>query len=125
MFTGGIEHIPVHHNNEIAQSESTTGKKPFVRYWLHRAHLQIESAKISKSAGTTVYLSDVIKKNFHPLAFRYLLLGAHYRQPSNFTWEALAAAQTAYLNCANSSTSSRMAGSVFLTRTLRDSQTDE
>ena len=97
VHTGGIEHIPVHHNNEIAQSESTTGKKPFVRYWLHRAHLQIESAKISKSAGTTVYLSDVIKKNFHPLAFRYLLLGAHYRQPSNFTWEALAAAQTAYL----------------------------
>lgn len=97
IHTGGIEHIPVHHNNEIAQSESATGKKPFARYWLHRAHLQIESAKIAKSIGNTVYLHDIEKKGFHPLAFRYLLLGAHYRQPSNFTWEALQAAQTAFL----------------------------
>ena len=97
IHTGGIEHIPVHHNNEIAQTEATTGKKPFARYWLHRAHLQIESAKIAKSAGTAVYLSDIVKKKFHPMAFRYLLLGAHYRQPSNFTWDALAAAQTAFL----------------------------
>ncbi len=97
IHTGGIEHIPVHHNNEIAQSESATGKKPFSRYWLHRAHLQIESSKISKSEGNTVYLSDIIEKGFHPLAFRYLLLGAHYRQPSNFTWDALQAAQTAFL----------------------------
>ncbi|MFZ2886371.1 MAG: cysteine--tRNA ligase [Minisyncoccia bacterium] len=97
IHTGGIEHIPVHHNNEIAQSEASTGKKPFSRFWLHRAHLQIESAKIAKSVGNTVYLSRILERGFHPLSFRYLLLGAHYRQPSNFTWDALEASQKAYL----------------------------
>ncbi len=96
IHTGGIEHIPVHHNNEIAQSESATGKKPLARFWLHRAHLQLGGAKIAKSGGNVVYLSDIIERGFHPLALRYLLLGAHYRTNSNFTWEALAAAQTAY-----------------------------
>lgn len=96
IHTGGIEHIPVHHNNEIAQSECATGKHPFSRFWLHRAHLQLEGAKIAKSAGNVVYLSDIIERGFHPLAMRYLLLGAHYRTPSNFTWEALGAAQNAF-----------------------------
>ena len=96
IHTGGIEHIPVHHNNEIAQSESATGKKPLARFWLHRAHLQLEGAKIAKSEGHVVYLSDILERGFHPLALRYLLLGAHYRTNSNFTWEALSAAQTAY-----------------------------
>jgi len=97
IHTGGIEHIPVHHNNEIAQSEAATGKKPFARFWLHRAHLQLEGGKMAKSEGNVVYLSDIIEKGFHPLSFRYLLLGVHYRQPSNFTWEALEAAQNAFL----------------------------
>lgn len=97
IHTGGIEHIPVHHNNEIAQSESASGKKPFARFWLHRAHLQLDGGKMAKSEGNVVYLSDIIQKGFHPLAFRYLLLGAHYRQPASFTWAALAAAQTAFL----------------------------
>lgn len=97
IHTGGIEHIPVHHNNEIAQSEAATGKKPFARFWLHRAHLQINGGKIAKSGGTAVYLSEILRKGFHPMALRYLLLGAHYRSPSNFSWEALEAAQTAYL----------------------------
>jgi len=96
IHTGGIEHIPVHHNNEIAQSESATGKKPFARFWLHRAHLQLEGAKIAKSGGNVVYLSDIVERGYHPLALRYLLLGAHYRTSSNFTWEALGAAQTAF-----------------------------
>src|SRR3989338_8901866 len=96
IHTGGIEHISIHHNNEIAQSESATGKKPFSRFWLHRAHIQLEGAKIAKSEGNVVYLADVLERGFHPLALRYLFLGAHYRTPSNFTWEALAAAQTAY-----------------------------
>ncbi len=95
IHTGGIEHIPVHHNNEIAQSESATGKRPLARFWLHRAHLQLEGAKIAKSEGNVVYLSDLIERGYHPLALRYLLLGAHYRTNSNFTWEALGAAQTA------------------------------
>ena len=97
IHTGGIEHIPIHHNNEIAQSESATGKKPFSRFWLHRAHLQMESGKMAKSEGNVVYLSDLTARSFHPLSLRYLFLGAHYRTPSNFTWEALEAAQTSFL----------------------------
>lgn len=100
IHTGGIEHIPIHHNNEIAQSEAATGRKPFSRFWLHRAHLQVNGGKMAKSEGTVFYLSDIIERGFHPLAFRYLLLGAHYRQPNNFTWEALEAAQKAYLRLA-------------------------
>jgi cysteinyl-tRNA synthetase len=95
IHTGGIEHIPVHHNNEIAQSEAAFGKKPFARYWLHRAHLQIDGAKIAKSDGNVVYLSDIVAKDIEPLALRYWLLTAHYRQPTNFTYEALEGAQTA------------------------------
>lgn len=97
IHTGGIEHIPIHHNNEIAQSEAVTGKRPLSRFWMHRAHLQIESKKIAKSAGAVIYLSEILEKGYHPMALRYLLLGAHYRTSSNFTWEALDAAQTAYL----------------------------
>jgi len=97
IHTGGIEHIPIHHNNEIAQSEAATGKKPFSRFWIHRAHIQIEGGKIAKSAGKAIYLSDVIERGFHPYALRYLLLGAHYRTSMNFTWESLGAAQTALL----------------------------
>ena len=96
IHTGGIEHIPVHHNNEIAQSESATGKKPLARFWLHRAHLQFEGARLAKSTGNVVYLTDIIERGFHPLSFRYLLLGAHYRTNANFTWEALGAAQAAF-----------------------------
>ena len=95
IHTGGIEHIPVHHNNEIAQSEAVTGKRPLSRFWMHRAHVQIESKKIAKSGGNVVYLSEVIEKGFHPMALRYLFLGAHYRTSSNFSWESLAASSTA------------------------------
>lgn len=97
IHTGGIEHIPIHHNNEIAQSECCTGKKPFSRFWLHRAHLQLDGAKFAKSENRVAYLSDIIERGYHPLAFRYLLLGSHYRTNANFTWEALDAAQTGFL----------------------------
>lgn len=96
IHTGGIEHIPVHHNNEIAQSESATGKKPLSRFWLHRAHIQIDGGKIAKSKGKAITLTDVKDKGFHPLSLRYLFLGAHYRTSMNFTWDALSAAQNAY-----------------------------
>jgi len=96
IHTGGIEHIPIHHNNEIAQSESATGKKPFVKYWMHRAHLQISGEKIAKSEGNVVFLSDIIERGFSSLSYRYFLLLSHYRTPSNFTWEALEAAENAY-----------------------------
>jgi len=97
IHTGGIEHIPVHHNNEIAQSEAATGKKPLSRFWMHRAHIQMDGAKIAKSEGNVVYLADILQRGFHPIALRYLFLGAHYRTPSNFTWDALTAAQNAFL----------------------------
>ncbi len=88
---GGIEHIPIHHTNEIAQSESATGK-PFVHYWMHNAHLLIDNAKMSKSDGNVCYVKDIIEKGYNPLALRYFFLQAHYRSQQNFTWEALDAA---------------------------------
>lgn len=97
IHTGGIEHIPIHHNNEIAQSEAATGKSPFARYWMHRAHIQIDGHKIAKSEGNTVYLKDVVEKGYHPLALRYWFLTAHYRTPANFTWESIAGSHAALL----------------------------
>jgi cysteinyl-tRNA synthetase len=97
IHTGGIEHIAVHHNNEIAQSEAATGKLPFSRFWMHRAHIRMNDAKMAKSDGNVAYLSDVAERGFHPLALRYWFLTSHYRSPANFTWEALDAAQKAFL----------------------------
>jgi cysteinyl-tRNA synthetase len=96
IHTGGIEHIPVHHNNEIAQSECATGKSPLSRFWLHRAHIQIAGGKIAKSEGSVVYLADLVREGFHPLSLRYLFLTAHYRSAMNFTREALTGAESAY-----------------------------
>ena len=95
IHTGGMDHIPVHHNNEIAQSEAAYGTK-LANFWLHNEFLKINEAKIAKSEGTGITLLDVKKAGFEPLAYRYFLLMAHYRSPINFTWEALTAAQNAY-----------------------------
>jgi cysteinyl-tRNA synthetase len=95
IHTGGIEHIPVHHNNEIAQAEAASGRAPFSRFWLHRDHLKINNEKIAKSLGNVVYLSDLNEKGIHPMSFRYWLLTSHYRTPANFTWEAVQGAQVA------------------------------
>lgn len=95
IHTGGIEHVAIHHNNEIAQSEAATGRKPFSRFWLHRAHIQLDGHKIAKSEGNVVYLHTIVEKGYHPLALRYWFLTAHYRSPSSFSWAALDAAQTA------------------------------
>lgn len=91
IHTGGEDLAPVHHNNEIAQSEAASGRI-FVHYWLHNAFLNMGSEKISKSLGNAVYLSDVVAKGFHPLALRYFFLQAHYRTPLSFSWDALAGA---------------------------------
>jgi cysteinyl-tRNA synthetase len=93
IHMGGIEHVPVHHTNEIAQSESANNK-PFVNYWLHNEHLLVNNGKMSKSGGTSYILADIKEKGFNPLALRYFFLQAHYRSKQNFTWEALQAAQT-------------------------------
>jgi len=94
IHTGGIDHIPVHHTNEIAQSEGATGV-PFVKYWVHHAFLNIGEEKMSKSKGNMYHLSDFANKKYLPLAFRYLTFQTHYRTEMNFTWEALDGAQRA------------------------------
>jgi cysteinyl-tRNA synthetase len=94
IHTGGIDHIPVHHNNEIAQSESVL-EHPFVHYWIHGAFLTIDGQKISKSIGNVVYLSEIIERGYHPLSLRYFFLQAHYRSTISFSWEAIGAANEA------------------------------
>jgi cysteinyl-tRNA synthetase len=82
----------IHHQNEIAQSEAATDKK-FVKYWVHGGFLNIEEDKMSKSLGNVYTVSDVIDKDFKPLALRYLYMTAHYRSPLNFSWVGLKNAQ--------------------------------
>lgn len=94
IHTGGIDHINIHHSNEIAQAEAATGK-PFVKYWVHHAFLIVEGQKMSKSLGNIYTVQEVVDKGFDPMALRYLYLQTHYRQEMNFTWEALDGAQTA------------------------------
>ena len=96
VHTGGIDHIPVHHTNEIAQTEAMTGKKPFVKYWVHHNHLRVANQKMSKSLGNFFTIDDVITKGFSPMALRLLFLTTHYRSEMNFTWESLEGSQKAY-----------------------------
>lgn len=97
IHTGGVDHISVHHTNEIAQSEAATGK-PFVRYWVHHNFLQVEGEKMSKSKKNFYRIEEIKTKGFDPLALRYLFLTAHYRDELNFTWESLTASQNALNN---------------------------
>ncbi len=97
IHLGGIEHVPVHHTNEIAQSEAFTGKT-FVDYWMHNEHLNVAGGKMSKSEGTAYAVADIIAKGYDPLILRYFFLGAHYRSKQNFTWEALDGAKSALDN---------------------------
>lgn len=94
IHTGGEDLAAIHHNNEIAQSESANGRR-FVRYWIHNAFLNMSGEKISKSIGNVVHLSDIIAKGYHPLALRYFFFQAHYRTPLSFSWDAIAAADEA------------------------------
>lgn len=95
IHTGGIDHIPVHHTNEIAQAEGSCGEK-YVNFWLHNNFMTIEGEKMAKSLGNVFLLKDIIDRDFSPLAYRYLLLGVHYRSELNFTWDALAGADIAW-----------------------------
>jgi cysteinyl-tRNA synthetase len=88
LHTGGVDNIFPHHENEIAQSEGATGK-PFVRYWMHTAHLIIEGEKMSKSLGNFFTLRDLLDRGHSPRAIRFLLLSSHYRNPLNFTMDGL------------------------------------
>jgi cysteinyl-tRNA synthetase len=94
LHLGGEDLIFPHHEDEIAQSEGATGK-PFVKYWLHGAHLLVEGKKMSKSLGNFFTLRDLLAKGFTGREIRRLLLSAHYRETFNFTLEGLQGAKTA------------------------------
>ena len=93
IHTGGVDHIGTHHTNEIAQTEAAFGK-PLANYWLHNEHLLVDGQKMSKSLNNYYRLKDVLDKQISPLALRLLFLQSHYRSQMNFTWEALAGAET-------------------------------
>ncbi len=88
LHTGGVDNIFPHHENEIAQSECATGH-PFVKYWMHAAHLMVNGEKMSKSKGNFHTLRDLLEKGYDPRAIRWLLLTTHYRSPLNFTLAGL------------------------------------
>jgi cysteinyl-tRNA synthetase len=97
IHTGGIDHIPVHHENELAQTRGADGVLE-ANVWMHSEFLTVDSGKMSKSLGNLYTLQDLIDKGYDPLAFRYFVLQGHYRSKINFTWEALDAAQNALRN---------------------------
>ena len=95
IHIGGIDHISIHHTNEIAQSECATGKKPFVRFWLHNEFVDTAGEKMAKSGDNFLTLNKVIEKGINAIAYRFWLLMASYRTKVNFNWEALEAADVA------------------------------
>ena len=95
IHTGGVDHIPVHHENEIAQSEALEGHKT-VNTWMHGEFMLVDGGKMSKSLGNTYTVAQLQEKGIEPLAFRYFCLNTHYRKKLNFTFEGIEAAQTAY-----------------------------
>jgi len=97
IHCGGIDHIEIHHTNEIAQAEAAYGKL-LARYWLHGEFLVLKKGKMAKSKGNIITLKDLIQKGFDPLAYRYLCLNAHYRSKLFFSWEALRGAQNSLEN---------------------------
>ena len=97
IHCGGKEHIQIHHSNEIAQAEGATGKKPWVKYWLHAEWLVLPSGKMSKSKGSFTTISNLIEKGYDPLMFKYLCFTAHYKSPLTFSFEALDAAKNSFL----------------------------
>ncbi len=100
IHTGGIDHIPVHHTNEIAQSESVTGK-PFANFWVHNNHIKVDGQKMAKSLGNIYTLQDIIDHGYSMDAFKLLVLSKHYRTEGNFTWDILDAAENRLMNWRN------------------------
>ncbi len=94
IHCGGADHIAVHHENEIAQSEASTGKT-FANYWMHGEFMMVDGNRMGKSQGNAYLVSDLIEKGLNPLAFRYLTMNTHYRIQLNFTWQGVQAANTA------------------------------
>lgn len=97
IHTGGIDHIPVHHTNEIAQSEGATGKR-FANMWMHGNHVMVRGEKISKSLNNGIRLQDIEKRGISPMAVRLHVLESHYRNQATFSWESLKAAENRLLS---------------------------
>lgn len=100
IHTGGIDHIPVHHINEIAQTESLTGKQ-FSRFWLHNNHVKVDGKKMSKSLGNVYTLRDILTRGYSAMDFKLFVLERHYRSEGNFTWDILAGAHNRLHNWRN------------------------
>jgi len=97
IHCGGVDHIPVHHTNELAQNWGITNLES-VKWWLHGEFLVINEGKMAKSEGNFITLQRIKDRGLNPLSYRYFCLQAHYRSKLNFTWEALEAAQNGYHN---------------------------
>jgi cysteinyl-tRNA synthetase len=91
VHTGGIDHVPIHHTNEIAQSEAATGKR-FANHWMHSNHVTVNGEKISKSLGNGIGLQEITEKNISTETVRLHVLESHYRSQSRFSWQSLEAA---------------------------------
>jgi len=101
IHTGGEDHISVHHTNEIAQSEATFGKKPWVNYWMHGAFLTFGGEKMSKSKGKIETISELEEKKYDPLVYRYFVLTGHYKRQLSFTFKNLDHAKNSYTRLKN------------------------
>jgi cysteinyl-tRNA synthetase len=97
IHAGGVDHIAVHHTNEIAQSEAATGHK-WVNYWMHAEFLVLDKGKMSKSSGSFLTLQTLVEEGYDPLDYRYFCLGGHYRSQLSFSWEGLDQARSARLS---------------------------
>jgi cysteinyl-tRNA synthetase len=124
IHTGGVDHIPVHHNNEIAQSEGAYDV-PLANVWMHNEFLRVDNEKMSKSLGNTYTLADLKEHKIHPLSFRYWLLMGKYNTPMNFTWEALQGAQKALEKLVINYTNLPMSKGVFDIKVFEDSISDD
>jgi len=96
IHTGGIDLVPTHHENEIAQSKGAAGKIP-AKFWMHCEFLLIDGGKMSKSLGNTYTVEDLYNRGFDPLAYKMLCFTSHYRNKLNFTWDGLASAQNSLI----------------------------
>lgn len=97
IHIGGEDLKSTHHPNEIAQTESVTGKKPFSKYWMHGAFLLVDGGRMGKSLGNAYTLHDIMAKKYSPIALRYYYMTTNYRKQMNFTWDGLDSASNAYL----------------------------
>lgn len=119
IHTGGVDHIPIHHENEIAQSRGATGKNP-AHYWMHCEFLLIDGGKMSKSLGNVYTLEDLKKRNIEPLAYRYFTYTSHYRNKLNFTWDSISSAQVSIDRIRDAYKSQKNAGNISIEKNILD-----